>query len=101
MKTPIQNDALINDLHEIITDAEALLKSAAAPAGEDFKAAKERFETTIRNAKDEILRLEKLVVGKTKEAAKATDQYVSENPWQAVGLGAAVGLVIGLLISRK
>ena len=101
MKTTSKNDAVIHDLNEIISDAEALLKSAATPAGDDFKVAKERFEATIRNAKDEILRLEKLVVGKTKEAAKATEEYVSENPWQAVGLAAAVGLVIGLLISRK
>lgn len=101
MKTSSKNDALIHDLHDIITDAEVLLKSAAAPTSDDFKVATERFEATIRNAKDEILRLEKLVVGKTKEAAKATEEYVSENPWQAVGLAAAVGLVIGLLISRK
>jgi ElaB/YqjD/DUF883 family membrane-anchored ribosome-binding protein len=34
-------------------------------------------------------------------AAKATDAYVRDNPWKAVGLGAAIGVVIGLLIARK
>ena len=94
-------DTLIHDLKAVITDAEILLSNVTTPMGEDFKHARERFENTIKNAKDEIIRLEKLVLGKTKEAAKATDVYVKENPWQAVGLGAAVGLILGMLISKK
>ena len=35
------------------------------------------------------------------EAVKATEAYVRENPWQAVGIAAGVGLVLGLLISRR
>ncbi|PRC91545.1 DUF883 family protein [Solimicrobium silvestre] len=101
MSSHTNNDDLMHDLQAVIKDAEVLMKSSALPNGEDFRSAKERIETTLKNAKDEIIRLEKLVVGKTKEAAQATDTYVKDNPWQAVGLGAAVGLVIGLLISRK
>lgn len=95
-----RNAQLIQDLQAVINDAEVILKHSL-PGSEEFQSAKERFSSTIKNAKDEIIRLEKLVVEKTKEAAYATDDYVKENPWQAVGLGAAVGLVVGLLISRK
>ncbi|MET3107705.1 ElaB/YqjD/DUF883 family membrane-anchored ribosome-binding protein [Oxalobacteraceae bacterium GrIS 2.11] len=95
------NEQLMNDLQAVIKDAELLLKNSALPGSDDFKSAKEKFEATIKNAKDEIVRLERMVVNKTREAAHATDDYVKENPWQAVGLGAAVGLVIGLLITRK
>ena len=95
------NEQLLHDLQAVIRDAEVLLHDSGVPGSEDFKTAKARFEATIKNAKDEIVRLEKLVVNKTREAAHATDDYVKHNPWQAVGLGAAVGLVIGLLISRK
>ena len=38
---------------------------------------------------------------RAKDAAKATDDYVHENPWQAIGIAAAVGLVAGLLMSRR
>ena len=38
---------------------------------------------------------------KTKLAAKATDDYVRDNPWQAVGIAAMAGLVLGILISRR
>jgi len=36
-----------------------------------------------------------------KQVVRATDEYVQDNPWQAVGIAAAVGLVIGLLISKR
>jgi ElaB/YqjD/DUF883 family membrane-anchored ribosome-binding protein len=41
------------------------------------------------------------LVEKGKVAAKATDEYVHENPWRSIGISAAVGLVIGLLIGRR
>lgn len=94
-------EQLVHDLQNVIKDAEVLLENSAAPLSDEFKSAKQRFESALKNAKDEAIRLEKLVVSKTKDAIHTTDNYVHEKPWQAVGLSAAVGLVIGLLISRK
>jgi ElaB/YqjD/DUF883 family membrane-anchored ribosome-binding protein len=42
-----------------------------------------------------------MVVTRSKDAARATDVYVKENPWQSAGIAAGVGLLVGLLISRK
>ncbi|MEO7580449.1 MAG: DUF883 family protein [Massilia sp.] len=103
-KIPTQTgarDQLMRDLKSVISDAESWLRSGSQLTGEDLKAAKAKFERTLINAKDDLIRLEQNVVEKTKEAAKATDEYVQENPWKSVGIGAAVGLVVGLLISRK
>ena len=36
-----------------------------------------------------------------KAAARVTDEYVHDNPWQAIGIGAAVGFLAGLVISRR
>lgn len=101
MKSKDTGDKLMKDLQAVINDAETLLKNSTLPLGEDFKSAKERFEATLKNAKEEVLRIEKLVVDKTKEAAHVTDDYVKDNPWHAVGFGTALGLAIGLLICRK
>lgn len=94
-------DQLMNDLKSVIQDAEAWLRNGGQLTGEELKAAKAKFEQTLANAKNDLVRLEETVVEKTKEAAKATDDYVKENPWKSVGLGAAVGVVIGMLIARK
>ncbi|GLR08142.1 hypothetical protein COO59_07740 [Mixta theicola] len=37
----------------------------------------------------------------TREAVSHADDYVRENPWHGVGIGAAIGLAIGMLISRR
>ena len=44
---------------------------------------------------------EALVVDKTRAAARATDEYVKENPWQAVGVAAGIGFLIGVIVSRR
>lgn len=103
-KIPTQTgarDQLMADLKNVIQDAEAWLRHGGSLTGEELKAAKAKFERTLINAKDDLIRLEEAVVEKTKAAAKATDEYVQENPWKAVGLGAALGVVVGLLIARK
>ena len=35
------------------------------------------------------------------EAAKVADNYVHDNPWQAVGVAAAIGFLLGLVVSRR
>ena len=36
-----------------------------------------------------------------KQAVDVTDQYVHTNPWTAVGVAAAAGVLIGLLLGRR
>lgn len=103
-KIPTQSgtrDQLLSDLKTVVQDAEAWLRHSGQMTGEQFEAAKAKFERTLVKAKDDIIHLEETVVEKTKVAAKATDDYVKENPWKAVGVGTAIGVVIGLLIARK
>jgi ElaB/YqjD/DUF883 family membrane-anchored ribosome-binding protein len=103
-KIPTQTgarDQLMADLKTVIQDAEAWLRHGGQLTGDELKSARAAFERTLTNAKDDLIRLEQTVVEKTKVAAKATDEYVNENPWKAVGVGAAVGLLVGLLISRR
>lgn len=94
-------DKLLDDLRTVVSDAEQWLRQGSHLTGEDLAAAKDKFERTLRTAKDDLIKLEETVVEKTKQAAKATDEYVHENPWKSVGLGVAIGVVIGMLVSRK
>ena len=94
-------DKLLDDLRTVVSDAEQWLRQGSHLTGEELMAAKERFERTLRIAKDDLIKFEEALVARTKEAAKATDEYVHENPWKAVGIGAAVGLSLGYLISRR
>ena len=55
----------------------------------------------IDSGKYTFAEIQRLVTEKGKEAATATDEFVRENPWAALGVAAVVGCVLGLLISRK
>ncbi len=99
--TDVSREKLASDLRIVIADAEELLRATAGQMGEKAVIARERIQESLRAAKDKVSRVEEAVVDKTKAAARATDDYVHEHPWGAVGIAAAVGLVIGMLISRR
>ena len=101
MSTDASKDKLVADLKVVVSDAEELLRATASQAGEKAAAARERIQASLASAKIKLVDAERVLVDKTKEAAKATDEYVRQNPWAAVGIAAAVGLVLGVLISRR
>ncbi len=96
----VSKEKLIQDFRVVLTDTEELLRATAGLAGEKVTAVRGRIQENLEIAKDRLNSAEEAVVAKTKEAAKATDEYVHENPWTSVGIGAAVGVIVGMLISR-
>ena len=94
-------DRLIDDLKLVIKDAEDLLRSTTSQANEGYQAARARFESTLSTARDSLSTLEDRFLDTSREALDTAHDYVQKNPWQAVGIGALTGLIVGLLISRK
>lgn len=92
---------LAADLRVVIADAEDLLKATAAQQGEKINAVRTRVEGSLDAARCWVVELEQAAEEKAKEAAKATDVYVHENPWQAVAIAAGVGFIFGTLARRK
>ena len=94
-------DKLVQDFRAVVADAEELLKATASQAGEKVAVARERIQDSLHKAKVKLAEAEDVIVQRSKQAARATDDYVHENPWQAAGVAAGIGLVIGLLIGRR
>jgi len=90
----------MQDLRQVVTDAEELLRATAGIGGEKVSAARERIQDNLAAAKMRLNEAEALVVEKTKYAAKATDEYVHDNPWRVIGVAASVGVIVGMLIGR-
>jgi ElaB/YqjD/DUF883 family membrane-anchored ribosome-binding protein len=101
MSSEASKDKLVADLKLVVSDAEELLRATASQAGEKVAVARERIQVSLANAKVKLSEAERAALEKAKEAAKVTDQYVQDNPWQAVGIAAAAGFVLGLLIGRR
>ncbi|WP_019139502.1 DUF883 family protein [Noviherbaspirillum massiliense] len=92
---------LMDDLKAVIKEAEEFLRNTGSQAGEGYQTARARFESTLSNAKDGLSSLQSQAMSSSKDAMEAADQYVHTNPWQAVGIGALAGLIVGLVLGRK
>ncbi len=100
-ETAVTTDKLVQDLRIVISDAEDLLRATASQAGEKAAAAREKIQDSLHRAKVKLAEAEDIMIDNAKQAARATDEYVHDNPWRAVGIAAGVGLLIGLLIGRR
>jgi ElaB/YqjD/DUF883 family membrane-anchored ribosome-binding protein len=99
-ETQAARDKLVEDFKAVIHDAEELLKATSDQTGDKIGAVRARAEASLREARRKLGDMESNIVGRTKAAAKATDQLVHENPWQSVALATAVGFLLGMLTSR-
>jgi ElaB/YqjD/DUF883 family membrane-anchored ribosome-binding protein len=94
-------EQLINEFKVVVADAEALLKATANTGDAKLSELRAKAEESLGIAKERIMDIQTEVLAKTKAAAKATDAYVHENPWRSIGFAASLGVVVGLLISRR
>lgn len=99
--TSAQRDKLMGDLKLVIADAEELLRVTADQASGAAAEVRGRIQGRLQQAKAELAHLQEVAIAKAKAAGHATDEFVHENPWKSIGIGAGVGLVIGLLIGRR
>ena len=97
----VTTDKLVEDLHTVVRDAEDLLKATASQAGEKIQQARERAEESVRQAKERLGNLEEEALAHARVIADDADKFVRDKPWQAVAIAAGVGLVLGLLVSRR
>lgn len=99
--TAIQKDKLMSDLRVVVADAEELLKLTAGEVGDSATGLRDRLQERLQGAKHSLLALQASASEKARAAGHAADDYVHEHPWQSVAIGAGLGLVVGLLISRR
>jgi ElaB/YqjD/DUF883 family membrane-anchored ribosome-binding protein len=92
-------DKLIEDLQAVVTDAEALLKATAGLAGEKVQEVRARAQESLSAAQERLGEMREDAVQQARELVSSGEEYVRRNPWQAVGIAAGAGLLVGLLIS--
>ena len=94
-------EQLVQDFNKVVSDTEALLRAMASVPGEKTAALRSSVEANLSAAKQRVRELQGAAVEKTSAAARATDEYVHDNAWAAIGIAAAVGLIIGLVIADR
>jgi ElaB/YqjD/DUF883 family membrane-anchored ribosome-binding protein len=93
----INTDQVMADLKRLVRDSEDLLAATAHVAGDKAQEIRGRLNNALESAKAACHRLEEKAVA----GAKATDKVIREHPYQSIGVAFGVGLLIGVLVTRK
>jgi len=96
-----QRDKVMADLRTLIADAEELLRATAGQTGNGASALRDKVNATLERAKLSLAETQAEALARARAAGQAADRYVHDNPWTAVGTAAGIGLLIGLLLSRR
>ena len=101
----VTKEKLLDDFNTVLAETEQLLSSVANASSDKAGALKASVEQSLASAGERLARIRDASREQAAAAARATDAYVQESPWRAVGiaaaLAAAIGLAAGLLISRR
>lgn len=97
----VTKEKLVTDLKVVIADAEELLRVTANQAGEKVGELRVRMQENLTSARHKLADAEAALKERSREVARATDDYVHEHPWKSIGVAAGVGLLVGLLIGRR
>ena len=86
-----------SQLGGLIDGAEALVAATADLGEEKVADLRESLKAELEAAREQLERLEIDL----KDRASGVDDYVHENPWQAIGVAAAAGVLVGALAFRR
>jgi len=101
MSNEIIKEQLNDDLGAVLADVDALMRATASLGGEKVSEARARAEESLRALRARMAEGKAALRLKARNAAKATDAYVHDNTWEAMGVAGGIGLVIGVLIARR
>lgn len=94
-------DKIVSDLKSGVDDAQGFLNAAASSTGDKAAELREKATAALKRASESLSDLQATVMEKGRDAAILTDDYVHENPWQAIGIGAAIGFLLGVVVARS
>jgi len=107
-----QKDTIVQDVHAAqeklissvklsLNDAAALLREAASATGDPASELREQAFASSKQTREALYDAQDEVLAQGRKAARATDEYVHDKPWQAIDVAAMAGLLLGVLLSRR
>ena len=80
---------------------EEVRHSSADKSKEEVSKLRSKAEQALKESRYRLGETGDALAKQTREAAARADEYVRDNPWTGVGIGAAVGVVLGVLLTRR
>jgi ElaB/YqjD/DUF883 family membrane-anchored ribosome-binding protein len=89
------------EFSSFVSDIEHLITSMTTLTGQDLERAKAKLAERVEAAKVTLTEAGGRIAETARQSARATDTYVHDHPWQSVGFGAILGLLVGIAVSRR
>ena len=89
------------EVRNLTADVQDLLSRLAHVADPEITRLRAKVERALATAKRTLADGTDRVQRQAKNAMTVGDLYVRDRPWQAVGIAAAAGLVVGFLVARR
>lgn len=89
------------DVRKAISGAEDMLTQAASATGDKAAELRAKALHQLQALRERLNDAQGTALRQGKAAARATDEYVHENPWRSILAAASLGVVVGLLVSRR
>ncbi len=100
-QTDMTREQLKADLKRLADTLEELVQHSGTASKAELDSLKARAEASISDARNRLESSGEQMLNKTKDAAQCCDKLVRDNPWAGIGIGAAAGVVLGILLARR
>ena len=97
----LARDRVLADLKTLAHDAEDLLKATAGDVSVKTREIRARLAKALERAQANYAELQEQTVAFAKAAAKKTDVVIREHPYESLGVAFGLGLLIGVLVTRR
>src|SRR4051794_32123876 len=94
-------ERILSNLGGFVEGTEDLLRATKHISGEGLAAARAKVEDQIEDVREALKEAGGYASAQARAAARGADRYVHAYPWQAIGIAAGVGLVLGFLSTRR
>jgi ElaB/YqjD/DUF883 family membrane-anchored ribosome-binding protein len=85
------------DFHDFVADLEDLLQTRGAFTEEELIHTKARLHARVATARQSISDAEEAFSATSRSGIRRANDLVHDRAWTSIGIGAAVGVLIGLL----
>jgi len=89
------------EFKNFLADVEDLIEATTSLTGDELTHARARLNARVSEARDSVEALGVAVDQRARRSVSATNEYVHEQPWKAIGIGTAFGLLLGFVLSRR
>ncbi len=95
-----RHEETLAQLSRTVSQAEDLLRALGDESGEAIDAMRNRVAATLRDARTRLNGRAQQARSLAHDTMSQADRFVHENPWRAVAIGASLGVLAAMLLSR-